>query len=74
MGIVDCLILGMVLLAVVLVSVRLIRRKNQGSGGCGCCPYRGNCADRPLRDLIPLFEHEKDGKQDQHETDEIIPF
>jgi len=46
MSFADTFVLGMVLLAVILVSVWIFRRKKQGKGGCGCCPYRGNCGDR----------------------------
>jgi len=46
MSMADILVLGMVLLAVILVSAWIVRRKKQGSGGCGCCAYRDNCGDR----------------------------
>jgi len=47
MSMADIFVLGMVLLAVVLVSAWIVRRKKQGKGGCGCCPYQGNCPDKP---------------------------
>jgi hypothetical protein len=46
MSIADTVVLGMVLLAVILVGVWIVRRKKQGSGGCGCCAYRENCGDK----------------------------
>jgi hypothetical protein len=46
MSIVDTLFLGMVLLAVVLVSAWIIRRKKQGKSGCGCCSYQRSCKDK----------------------------
>jgi len=49
MSIADIFVLGMVLLAVILVSAWIVRRKKQGKGGCGCgcCPDRENCGDKP---------------------------
>jgi len=46
MNIADTLVLGMVLLAVILVCAWIVRRKKQGKGSCGCCPYRGKCGDK----------------------------
>jgi len=47
MSIADYFVLGMVLLAVILVSAWIVRRNKQGKGSCGCCPYRENCGDKP---------------------------
>jgi hypothetical protein len=47
MSLTDIIVLGMVFLAVILVSAWIIRRKKQGSGSCGCCPYRENCGEKP---------------------------
>jgi len=46
MNMADTLVLGMVLLAVVLVSAWIVQRKKQGKGSCGCCAYRDNCRDK----------------------------
>jgi hypothetical protein len=44
---IDYIIIGAVSLAVVLISIHLIKRKKEGKNGCGCgcasCPSAGSC-------------------------------
>ena len=50
---IDYIIIGVVALAVVLVTVHLIKRKKEGKNGCGCdcssCPSAGACPSAKLQ-------------------------
>jgi len=39
----DILVLSGIAVSIIAAIGWIVRRKRQGKGGCGCCPYRGNC-------------------------------
>jgi len=43
MSVLDYIILGGIALIVVFIVVGMVRRKRRCKGGCGNCPYSGQC-------------------------------
>jgi len=46
MSLLDYLVLGGIAAVIILIIMWIIRRKKRGEGGCGYCPYKGNCVNK----------------------------
>ena len=47
-GLDYCILVGLITAGLFAVAW-IVRKKKKGKGGCGYCPYQGNCTDKSCR-------------------------